>query len=43
MLIEYEDFPVNIKRMHLIEHEGDEIVHKMIQKLHKSFITPIDQ
>ena len=43
MLDEYENFPVNIKRMHIIEHEGDEIVHKMIQKLHKSFITPIDQ
>ena len=29
--------------MQKIEHEGDEIVHKMIHKLHKSFITPIDQ
>jgi predicted phosphate transport protein (TIGR00153 family) len=34
---------VKIKRMHALEHEGDEIVHKTIQKLHKSFITPIDQ
>ena len=29
--------------MKLVEHEGDEIVHQMIHKLHKSFITPIDQ
>jgi hypothetical protein len=29
--------------MKLIEHEGDEIVHRMIHRLHKSFITPIDQ
>ena len=43
MLNEPENFPTNIKRMKQIEHEGDEIVHKMIQKLHKSFITPIDQ
>ncbi len=43
MLKEPENFPTNIKRMKLIEHEGDEIVHKMIHKLHKSFITPIDQ
>jgi len=25
------------------EHAGDEVVHKMVHKLHKSFITPIDQ
>ena len=29
--------------MKLVEHDGDEIVHQMIHKLHKSFITPIDQ
>ena len=43
MLKEPENFPTHIKRMKLLEHEGDEIVHKMIHKLHKSFITPIDQ
>jgi predicted phosphate transport protein (TIGR00153 family) len=43
ILNEPESFPTNIKRMHILEHEGDEIVHKMIHKLHKSFITPIDQ
>ena len=43
MLKEHENFSVNIKKMRLLEHEGDEIVHQMIHKLHKSFITPIDQ
>jgi predicted phosphate transport protein (TIGR00153 family) len=43
MLNEPEDFTENIKKMKLLEHEGDEIVHQMIHKLHKSFITPIDQ
>jgi predicted phosphate transport protein (TIGR00153 family) len=43
MLNEPENFATNVKRMKRIEHEGDEIVHKMIHKLHKSFITPIDQ
>jgi predicted phosphate transport protein (TIGR00153 family) len=43
MLNEPEDFSENIKKMKLVEHEGDEIVHQMIHKLHKSFITPIDQ
>ena len=38
-----EDFSSKIKKMNKIEHEGDEIVHQMIHKLHKSFITPIDQ
>ena len=43
MLREYESFDVLIKRMRILEHEGDEIVHKTYQKLNKSFITPIDQ
>lgn len=43
MLNEPEKFSVNIKKMKNLEHEGDEIVHQMIHKLHKSFITPIDQ
>lgn len=43
MLNQPNNFEENIKKMHKIEHEGDEIVHKMIHKLHKSFITPIDQ
>jgi hypothetical protein len=43
MLNQPDNFKENIKKMHQIEHEGDEIVHKMIHKLHKSFITPIDQ
>jgi predicted phosphate transport protein (TIGR00153 family) len=43
MLNEPENFSSNMKEMRRIEHEGDEIVHQMIHKLHKSFITPIDQ
>ncbi len=43
MLNEPELFSENIKKMKRLEHEGDEIVHQMIHKLHKSFITPIDQ
>ena len=43
MLDEPENYAINIKRMKVIEHEGDEIVHQMIHRLHKSFITPIDQ
>jgi predicted phosphate transport protein (TIGR00153 family) len=40
---DFSTFTVKIKRMHALEHEGDEIVHKTIQRLNKTFITPIDQ
>lgn len=43
MIREYESFGVLIKRMRVMEHEGDELVHQVIHKLNKSFITPIDQ
>jgi len=42
MIREYSSFDVLIQRMKIMEHEGDELVHKIIQKLHRSFITPID-
>ena len=31
------------KEMKDIEHEGDEIVHEIYERVNKSFITPIDQ
>ena len=34
MLNEPADFTENIKKMKLLEHAGDEIVHQMIHKLH---------
>ena len=43
MVSDYNSFGVAIKRMHALEHEGDEIVHKIFRRLNKSFITPIDQ
>ena len=42
MIREYSTFEVLIQRMKVMEHEGDELVHQIIQKLHRSFITPID-
>ena len=43
MLSEPENFSANVEKMKLLEHEGDEIVHRMIHRLHKCFISPIDQ
>ena len=33
----------NIDKMHSIEHDGDEINHRIIDKLNESFITPFDR
>ena len=33
----------NVDKMHAIEHEGDEINHRIIDKLNESFITPFDR
>ena len=33
----------NIDKMHAIEHEGDEINHRIVDKLNESFITPFDR
>jgi uncharacterized protein len=32
-----------IKQIKAVEHEGDEITHKIFQQLNKSFITPFDR
>jgi len=42
MIDDYDTFEVKIKRMRALEHEGDDIVHNIVQKLNKTFITPID-
>ena len=33
----------NIDKMHAIEHDGDEVNHRIIDKLNESFITPFDR
>jgi len=38
----YTNLDEKVKRMESLEHQGDEVVHKVFQKLHRSFITPID-
>ena len=43
MINDYRTLEVKIKRMQALEHQGDEIVHKTISRLNKTFITPIDQ
>jgi predicted phosphate transport protein (TIGR00153 family) len=31
------------KKIHDVEHEGDELVHRLMERLNKSFITPLDR
>ncbi len=38
-----EQLPAKMKEMHEIEHSGDGARHKMIQKLSREFITPIER
>ena len=42
MINNHNTFGVKMKRMRALEHEGDELVHEIFQKLNKTFITPID-
>ena len=42
MVNDHKTFEVKMKRMRALEHEGDEVVHKIVQQLHKTFIAPID-
>ena len=38
-----DDLYLASKRIHDVEHEGDELVHQLMGRLNKSFITPLDR
>jgi len=42
MINDYNSFGIKMKRMHTLEHEGDELVHETFHRLNKTFIAPID-
>ncbi len=39
----YEDVETKAKQLKDLEHKGDIITHEIIQKLHRTFVTPIDR
>lgn len=39
----YEDVEAKAKQLKDLEHQGDAITHQIIQKLHRTFVTPIDR
>ncbi|HST05667.1 MAG TPA: DUF47 family protein [Chloroflexia bacterium] len=40
---DYRDPAVTAKRMHDLEHRGDEIGHRIYAQLNKTFLTPLDR
>ncbi len=43
MLQDYTDIENKVKHIKDIEHEGDIITHEIVDKLNRTFITPIDR
>jgi uncharacterized protein Yka (UPF0111/DUF47 family) len=43
LLVHFDDLPERAKRVKDIEHEGDEVTHELIERLNRTFITPIDR
>ena len=39
----FADLADNAQRMERLEHDGDQITHDILARLHRSFITPIDR
>ncbi len=43
LLVAFDDLPMRAKRVKDIEHEGDEATHEVVERLNRTFITPIDR
>ena len=39
----YEDVEAKVKEIKALEHQGDAITHRIMQGLHRAFVTPIDR
>src|SRR5262245_9890798 len=42
-LEKWDDLPERAKRIKDIEHAGDDITHEVIERLNRTFITPLDR
>jgi predicted phosphate transport protein (TIGR00153 family) len=43
MLDHYGEAPAKVRRIKDIEHKADDITHRTMEMLHKTFVTPIDR
>ena len=39
----YEDVPEKVAEIKRLEHVGDEVIHEIMQSLHRTFVTPLDR
>lgn len=39
----FDDLPNHAKKMKDLEHFGDEVTHKIVQRLNQTFVTPMDR
>lgn len=39
----FDDMQLASRKIHQVEHEGDELVHQIMARLNKTFITPLDR
>jgi predicted phosphate transport protein (TIGR00153 family) len=43
LIEKWDNVPQRVEEIKKIEHEGDEITHRIIAQLHATFVTPIDR
>lgn len=43
LITDYDDVENKAEKIHEIEHEGDNLLHKLTHALNKAFITPLDR
>jgi predicted phosphate transport protein (TIGR00153 family) len=43
MLLNYDSFETRLVKLKEIEHEADDITHRTYEKMHTTFLTPIDR
>ena len=43
LLKNYENVKIKVKHIGELEHEGDTITHGIMEKLHSTFVTPLDR
>lgn len=43
MLRDYDSFEMQLVKLKQIEHEADDITHRTYEKMHTTFLTPIDR
>jgi hypothetical protein len=43
LLNDFQDVPNRVEQIHNLEHQGDEFTHRILERLAKTFITPLDR